>query len=98
MPEDWRSEFNPLKLENQYWFSLNASAKEVVCLNKPLPWEIDLTYARYIAMRVLWRAGTPSVKALRRRLFLVADGAVRCRDAWDERSTILSITPENSVL
>ena len=37
MPEDWRSEFNPLKLENQYWFSLNASAKEVVRLNKPLP-------------------------------------------------------------
>ena len=62
------SDLDPLKLENQLCFPLYVASREVIRLYHPYLSALDLTYTQYIAMMVLWEAGSMSVKALGERL------------------------------
>lgn len=106
-----REIYEGLKLENQLCFPLYACAKEVVRKYKPFLDELDLTYTQYIAMMVLWEEKEINVKELGERLYLdsgtltpllkklEAKGYItRERSKEDERSLIITITPEGDKL
>ena len=102
---------DPLLLENQLCFPLYASSKEIIRHYKPLLDQLDLTYTQYIAMMVLWEEKQVNVKRLGERLFLdsgtltpllkklEAKGYLaRSRDAADERSLLVTLTPAGAAL
>jgi len=104
-------EYEMLKLENQLCFPLYACAKEVVRRYTPFLDELDLTYTQYISMMVLWEQKELTVKELGERLFLDSGTLTpllkklegkgyltRARSKADERSLIVSITPEGEAL
>ena len=104
-------EYDVLKLSNQLCFPLYACSKEIVRRYKPHLDEIDLTYTQYITMIVLWEKGEATVKELGNKLFLdsgtltpvlkklESKGYItRQRAKEDERSLIVSITPEGRKL
>lgn len=62
--------YDALKLENQLCFPLYAASREVIKQYRPYLDELDLTYTQYIAMMVLWEAGSISARDLGRRLYL----------------------------
>ena len=103
--------YDALKLENQLCFPLYACSREVIKLYKPHLDELDLTYTQYIVMMVLWERRSATVKELGGCLHLdsgtltpllkkmEAKGLInRCRDQDDERSLIVSLTPEGEAL
>jgi len=105
------NDFAGLRLENQLCFPLYVCAKEIVRQYKPFLDPLDLTYTQYIAMMVLWAERDITVKDLGDRLWLdsgtltpvlkklEAKGyVVRRRSESDERSVILSLTPEGEAL
>ena len=98
--------YDPLRIENQLCFPLYACSREIIKRYKPFLDEIDLTYTQYIAMMVLWEAGSVTVKELGERLYLdsgtltpllkkmEAKGLLtRARSPEDERQLVVSITP-----
>ena len=64
------SKFDVLKLKNQLCFPLYACSREIVKKYKPYLEKIDLTYAQYIVMMVLWERKTVNVKELGKCLYL----------------------------
>ena len=103
--------YDALRLENQLCFPLYACSREVIKRYKPCLDELDLTYTQYIAMMVLWERRSVTVKELGGCLYLdsgtltpllkklEAKGLIsRRRDQDDERSLIVSLTPEGDAL
>ena len=70
MPAVEEKDFERLRLENQLCFPLYACSRHVVKKYHPYLEALDLTYTQYIAMMVVWEAGTVSAKAMGERLFL----------------------------
>lgn len=103
--------FDALKLDNQLCFPLYACSREVIRRYKPFLDELDLTYTQYIAMLVLWERECVTAKELGCCLFLdsgtltpllkklEAKGFLtRRRSEQDERSLLVTITPEGQAL
>ena len=103
--------YDSLLLKNQLCFPLYACARETIKLYKPYLDELDLTYTQYIAMMVLWEKNSLSVKELGEALYLdsgtltpllkkmEAKGLLtRRRSTEDERSLLVSLTPEGRAL
>jgi len=103
--------YDALKIENQLCFPLYACSREIIKLYKPFLDKLDLTYTQYITMMVLWERKSINVKSLGDVLYLdsgtltpllkklEAKGFVsRRRSTADERSLIVSITPEGEAL
>jgi MarR family transcriptional regulator, organic hydroperoxide resistance regulator len=59
-----------LKLSNQMCFPLYSAANAVVRAYRPLLEQLDLTYAQYLVMLVLWEFDGISVKTLGEKLYL----------------------------
>ena len=100
-----------LRLENQLCFPLYACAKEIVRRYGPLLDPLDLTYTQFIAMTALWEKRELTVRELGDCLWLDSGtltpvlkklenkGYVsRRRSDSDERSVVLSLTPEGEQL
>ena len=103
--------YDSLLLKNQLCFPLYACARETIKLYKPYLDELDLTYTQYIALLVLWEKNSLSVKELGEALYLdsgtltpllkkmEAKGLLtRRRSTEDERSLLVSLTPEGRAL
>ncbi len=102
---------NHLKLDNQLCFAVYACSREIIKLYRPHLEELDLTYTQYITLLVLWEKHTLSAKELGHALYLDSGtltpllkklesrGLVeRKRGTEDERSLIVTITPEGLAL
>lgn len=100
-----------LLLDRQLCFPLYSAANAVVRAYRPLLDELDLTYAQYLVMMVLWQTNGISVKALGERLYLdsgtltpllkrlEAKGIVeRKRSQTDERVRELYLTQQGTEL
>jgi len=59
-----------LQLENQICFPLYVIAKEITGLYRPFLDEIDITYAQYLVMMVLWENDGLAVNHIGEKLFL----------------------------
>ncbi len=59
-----------LLLDNQLCFPLYSAANAVVRAYRPMLEQMDLTYAQYLVMMVLWQTNGISVKTLGERLHL----------------------------
>lgn len=103
--------FDELALENQLCFSLYAASKEIIKQYKPLLAPLNLTYTQYLVMLVLWEQGDVSVKELGSHLCLDSGTLTpvlkkiqekqllnRIRDPHDERSVVISLTPDGHAL
>ncbi|WP_256757214.1 MarR family winged helix-turn-helix transcriptional regulator [Cohnella sp. WQ 127256] len=100
-----------LKLDNQLCFAVYACAREITKLYHPLLKELGLTYTQYITMLVLWEEDEVTVKYLGQRLYLDSGTLTpllkklesmglltRVRDKKDERSVIITLTEQGSLL
>ncbi len=100
-----------LYLENQLCFALYATALAMAKTHRPLLAELGLTYPQYVVLMALWQYGELSVGALGEAVTLDsgtlsplirkldAQGLVqRVRNAHDERSVLISLTPAGRVL
>jgi DNA-binding MarR family transcriptional regulator len=100
-----------LLLDEQACFALYAASRAVTEVYRPLLAELDVTYPQYLALLVLWeRDGRPvkeigamlqldygTISPLLKRL--ETRGLVtRKRDADDERTVVVSLTPEGTAL
>ena len=98
---------NKLCLENQLCFKLYALSRKFTNIYRPVLEKLDITYPQYLVMLVLWEAKNISVKDLGCRLYLDSGTLTpllkrleqkqllrRQRDPLDERSVIISLTPE----
>lgn len=105
------TKYDCLKLENQLCFPLYACSREVIRAYKPYLDELDLTYTQYITMMCLWETPQMTVKALGNMLFLDSGTLTpvlkklenkgfikRERSKEDERSLIVTLTPEGRAL
>ena len=105
------NKFDSLRLKYQLCFPLYACARETIKLYKPHLDELGLTYTQYIAMMVLWEKKAVTVKEVGAELYLdsgtltpllkkmEAKGLLtRRRSTDDERSLIVSLTPEGEAL
>lgn len=103
--------YDALKIENQLCFPLYACSRQVIRKYQPFLDAIGLTYTQYVTMLVLWERRSITVKELGQRLYLdsgtltpllkklEAKGLLtRCRSTQDERSLIVSVTPEGDAL
>lgn len=102
---------NPLALDNQLCFSLYSASLAMTQSYKPLLEPIGLTYPQYLVMLILWEQDGLQLKDIGARLGqksgaltpvikrLEAEGRVqRVRDAADERSLSIRLTPEGKAL
>ena len=100
-----------LKLENQLCFPLYACAKEIVRRYTPLLESLGLTYTQYIAMMVMWKHKSISIRDMGKLLFLdsgtltpmlkkmeKAGWIQRKRSEIDERMVIITITDRGEAL
>jgi DNA-binding MarR family transcriptional regulator len=100
-----------LLLDEQACFALYAASRAVTEVYRPLLAELEVTYPQYLVLLVLWeRDGRPvkeigamlqldygTISPLLKRL--EARGLVtRKRDADDERTVVVSLTPEGAAL
>ncbi|GAB2990608.1 hypothetical protein GCM10017788_44530 [Amycolatopsis acidiphila] len=104
MPED------APRLDDQVCFALYAASRAVTSLYRPLLDELDLAYAQYLVMMVLWEHGSSQVKDLGTALSLDSgtlsllkrlekQGLVRReRRSDDERSVCVTLTADGSAL
>ncbi|MBR3226209.1 MAG: MarR family transcriptional regulator [Atopobiaceae bacterium] len=103
--------YDPLALDNQLCFPLYAASKELTRRYKPFLDPLGLTYTQYVTMMALWEQDNIPVKDLGKRLYLdsatltpllkrlEAHGYVtRQRSKEDERSVLISLTPEGKQL
>lgn len=102
---------DPLRLDLQICFALNAASRAFGGVYRTLLKDLDLTYPQYLVMLVLWEDGEMPVKRLGERLRLdsgtlspllkrlEAGGLVRReRSAHDERSVIITLTEAGEAL
>ncbi|MBP2324282.1 DNA-binding MarR family transcriptional regulator [Kibdelosporangium banguiense] len=100
-----------LLLEEQACFALYAASRAVTDVYRPLLTELDLTYPQYLVLLVLWERDARPVKEIGAALQLdygtvspllkrlETRGLVtRRRQADDERSVVVSLTPEGTAL
>ncbi|GAA3129865.1 MULTISPECIES: MarR family winged helix-turn-helix transcriptional regulator [Nonomuraea] len=96
-----------LALDRQVCFALSIASRSVIALYRPLLQPMGLTHPQYLAMLALWQHEPLSVKELGELLQLDAGtlspllkrlqslGYVnRERNAMDERSLVVTLTPE----
>ena len=99
--------YDCLKLENQLCFPMYVCAKEIVKKYRPFLDPLGITYTQYIALLILWERDGLSVKDLGDRMFLDSGTLTpllrkledkgyisRTRDPADERSVVVTLTPE----
>ena len=102
---------NPLALEEQVCFALSVAARAVVAVYRPLLEPMGLTHPQYLVMLALWEHAPLSVRRLSELLQLdpgtlspllkrlEAIGYLRReRDATDERSLAIALTPRGQAL
>jgi MarR family transcriptional regulator, organic hydroperoxide resistance regulator len=102
---------DPLALEQQVCFALSVAARSVVAVYRPLLEPMGLTHPQYLVMLALWQRAPLSVRALSDLLQLdpgtlspllkrlESIGYVRReRDAADERSLAITLTPAGRAL
>ncbi|QNS05901.1 MarR family winged helix-turn-helix transcriptional regulator [Streptomyces xanthii] len=102
---------DPLRLDLQICFALNAASRAFGGVYRTLLKDLDLTYPQYLVMLVLWEDGEMPVKRLGERLRLdsgtlspllkrlEANGLVRReRSTQDERSVIVALTEAGGAL
>jgi len=102
---------NPLALEEQVCFALSVAARGVVAVYRPLLEPMGLTHPQYLVMLALWQHAPLSVRRLSELLQLdpgtlspllkrlEAIGYLRReRDATDERSLAITLTPTGLAL
>lgn len=102
---------DPLALENQVCFALAVAARTVISVYRPLLEPMNLTHPQYLVMLALWQEAPLSVTELGRRLELdpgtlspllkrleAAGHLTRGRDAGDERSLAVRLTPAGVAL
>jgi DNA-binding MarR family transcriptional regulator len=100
-----------LLLEQQACFALYAASRAVTDVYRPLLAELDLTYPQYLVLLVLWERDSRPVKEIGSALQLdygtvspllkrlEARGLVtRRRQVDDERTVVISLTPEGTAL
>ena len=105
------SNYDALKLKNQFCFPIYAASREVIKQYRPFLDELGLTYTQYIAMMVFWEDRKLNVKELGQRLLLdsgtltpvlknlEAKGYVRrYRSTEDERVLLVEVTPKGDEL
>ena len=100
-----------LRLEDQLCFSLYSTTLAMNKLYRSVLKELDLTYPQYLVLLVLWERDERSVTAIGDELFL--DSATltpllkrmekagllsRVRNAGDERSVTISLSPAGRAL
>lgn len=97
---------DPLALEQQVCFALSVAARGVVAVYRPLLGPMGLTHPQYLVMLALWQHAPLSVKRLS-DLLQLDPGTLspllkrlesigylrRERDASDERSLAITLTP-----
>jgi len=102
---------DPLALEQQVCFALSVAARSVVAVYRPLLEPMGLTHPQYLVMLALWQRAPLSVRALSdllqlepgtlspqlKRLESIRD-VRRERDAADERSLAITLTPAGRAL
>src|SRR5690606_35493816 len=92
-------------------FAIYASSREITKLYRPLLQDLGLTYTQYVTMLALWEKDNVSVSELGTKLYLdsgtltpllkklEAAGLVkRTRDKKDERSVLVTLSPEGEAL
>lgn len=102
---------NLLLLDEQACFALYAASRAVTDVYRPMLTELDLTYPQYLVLLVLWERDSRPVKEIGATLQLdygtvspllkrlETRGLVqRRRQADDERSVVVSLTPEGVAL
>ena len=102
---------DPLALEEQVCFALSVAARGVVAVYRPLLEPMGLTHPQYLVMLALWQHAPLSVRRLSELLQLdpgtlspllkrlEAIGYLRReRDAADERSLAITLTPSGQAL
>ncbi|RSM74790.1 MarR family transcriptional regulator [Kibdelosporangium aridum] len=100
-----------LRLDDQVCFGLYSASRAVTALYRVLLEEMDLTYPQYLVMLALWERDHRLVKELGAELNLdsgtlspllkrleYAGYVKRTRQAKDERSVGISLTPEGVAL
>ncbi|WP_214626291.1 MarR family winged helix-turn-helix transcriptional regulator [Paenibacillus agaridevorans] len=100
-----------MKLDNQICFAIYASSREITKLYRPLLQNLGLTYTQYVTMLALWEKDNATVSELGTKLYLdsgtltpllkklEAAGLVkRTRDKKDERSVLVTLTPDGEAL
>ncbi len=105
------NEYAGLLLQNQLCFPLYAAARKIVAAYHPLLKALDLTYAQYVTLMVLWEEKEISMHQLGKRLYLdsgtltpvlkklEAAGFIRrYRDPQDERNLIAALTDQGLAL
>lgn len=105
------NEYAGLLLQNQLCFPLYAAARKIVAAYHPLLKALDLTYAQYVTLMVLWEGKEISMHQLGKRLYLdsgtltpvlkklEAAGYIRrYRDPQDERNLIAALTDQGLAL
>jgi DNA-binding MarR family transcriptional regulator len=110
-PEAAQIAGDPLRLDLQICFALNAASRAFGGVYRTLLKDLDLTYPQYLVMLVLWEDGEVPVKRLGERLRLdsgtlspllkrlEASGLVRReRSAKDERSVLVTLTGAGDAL
>ncbi|MFJ6163644.1 MarR family winged helix-turn-helix transcriptional regulator [Micromonospora orduensis] len=102
---------DPLALEQQVCFALSVAARSVVAVYRPLLEPMGLTHPQYLVMLALWQHAPLSGRDLSRLLQLdpgtlspllkrleAAGYLRRERDASDERSLAVTLTPSGVAL
>jgi MarR family transcriptional regulator, organic hydroperoxide resistance regulator len=100
-----------LLLEQQACFALYAASRAITDVYRPLLTELDLTYPQYLVLLVLWERDAQPIKKIGSALQLdygtvspllkrlETRGLVtRQRQAGDERTVVVSLTPEGIAL
>ena len=98
-------------LDELFCFDLYAASRAVTALYRPLLSPLGLTYPQYLVLVVLWAERRTSIKRMSERLQLdygtltpllrrmEAGGLLtRCRNAEDERSVTIELTPAGRAL
>jgi DNA-binding MarR family transcriptional regulator len=100
-----------LRLRHQVCFALYAASRAVTSRYRPILDRLGLTYPQYVALLVLWERGDTTVKDLGTALMLdsgtlspllkrleAAGFVERRRNAADERSVVVGLTPSGVAL
>ncbi|GAB3236213.1 MarR family transcriptional regulator [Algoriphagus aestuariicola] len=100
-----------LHLENQLCFPLYAASRLTTKIYMPFLKKLDLTYPQYLVLLVLWQLPEQTVNEIGNKLMLESNTLTpllkrleqkkliqRTRSQRDERSVLVSLTPEGTSL
>jgi DNA-binding MarR family transcriptional regulator len=104
-------DFSALFLENQLCFPLYASARLTSQIYEPHLKKLDLTYAQYLVLLVLWKEKELTVNEIGKKLVLESNTLTpllkrleqkeiiaRQRSSADERKVMISLTSKGKAL